>query len=33
LLAEGKPAVRGKYCSSRGKQAVQVKELLLGSRV
>ena len=32
LLAEGKPAARGKYCSSRGKQAVQVREVLLGGR-
>ena len=30
LLAQGIPAVRGKYCSSRGKQAIQVRELLLG---
>lgn len=32
LYAEGMAAARGKYCSSRGKQAVQVKELLLGRR-
>lgn len=30
LLAQGIPAARGKYCSSRGKQAIQVRELLLG---
>lgn len=29
LFAEGIAAVRGKYCSSRGKQAVQVRQLLL----
>jgi len=31
LYAEGMAAARGKYCSSRGKQAVQVKELLFGT--
>jgi flagellar motor switch protein FliM len=32
LFAEGMAAARGKYCSSRGKQAVQVRELLLNQR-
>lgn len=32
LYAEGVAAARGKYCASRGKQAVQVRELLLPSQ-
>lgn len=32
LYAEGLAAARGKYCASRGKQAVQVRELLLNSQ-
>ena len=32
LFAEGMAAARGKYCTSRGKQAVQVRELLLGNQ-
>ena len=32
LFAEGIAAARGKYCSSRGKQAVQVREMLLNDR-
>jgi flagellar motor switch protein FliM len=33
LVAEGIVAARGKYCSSRGKQAVQIRELLFNQRL
>ncbi len=31
LIAEGIPALRGAYCVSRGQQAIQIKERLLGT--